>query len=299
MEFRRLALADKPLYEQQMAAVGVCGCDCGFGNLYLWGEQEIACVQGQTVIFSRYGAYCCYHYPLGEGDRKAALDAIIDDAAARGVPCRLVGLYDGAAAELERLYPGQFSVYSSPDSDDYVYDIHDLADLPGRKYHRKRNHLRRFEQAHPGAVTVPLTEALLPAVRACAEAWYAAKAAEHPDMDTSHEHAALNKALECRQALGMEALVLLDGEKVLAFTCGSRLAVDMWDVQFEKALPDADGAYPAINRAFARHIRSTYPQVRFLNREEDMGIEALRKAKHSYYPHHMLVKLRARRKENT
>lgn len=298
MNFSPLTLADRPLYEQLLWAAGTCGCDCGFSTLYLWGEQALAHVHGQVVIFSRYGAYTCYHYPLGEGDRKAALDAIIADAAARGVPCRLAGLYDGAAEELERLYPGQFALYSSPDSDDYVYDIHDLADLPGRKYHRKRNHLRRFEQAHPEAVTVPLTAALLPQVQAFAETWYAAKADEHPDMDLALERAALMRAFDCYEALGMETLVLLDGGEVLAFTMGSRLAADLWDVQFEKARADADGAYPAINRAFARHIRSTYPQVRFLDREEDMGIEALRKAKHSYYPHHMLVRLRARKKDD-
>ena len=66
------------------------------------------------------------------------------------------------------------------------------------------------------------------------------------------------------------------------------------DVQFEKALPDADGAYPAIAQAFAAHLRSKYPQLCFLNREDDMGIPGLRQSKLSYYPHHLVVKFWAR-----
>jgi len=62
------------------------------------------------------------------------------------------------------------------------------------------------------------------------------------------------------------------------------------DVHFEKARPDVDGAYAVINCEFARYIRQKHPYIRFLNREEDMGLEGLRKAKESYYPHHMTEK---------
>ena len=62
------------------------------------------------------------------------------------------------------------------------------------------------------------------------------------------------------------------------------------DVHFEKAREDVDGAYNAVNCEFARYLRLKYPQVRFLNREEDMGLEGLRKAKLSYQPHHMVEK---------
>ena len=81
---------------------------------------------------------------------------------------------------------------------------------------------------------------------------------------------------------------------MLAFTIGSRLNETAFDVHFEKALDVADGAYPAINRAFARHLREKYPQLRWLNREDDMGLEGLRKAKMSYSPDHMLEKHWAR-----
>ena len=71
---------------------------------------------------------------------------------------------------------------------------------------------------------------------------------------------------------------------------GSRLTQDTFDVQFEKAQANIQGAYPAINYEFARYIREKYPDIKYLDREEDMGLEGLRKAKQSYYPHHMIEK---------
>ena len=96
----------------------------------------------------------------------------------------------------------------------------------------------------------------------------------------------------------METLVLTDGGEVIAMTMGSFLAEDTVDVHFEKAREDVDGAYAAINCEFARYLREKYPQLRFLNREEDMGLEGLRKAKESYCPHHMTEKCWAHLKED-
>ena len=97
----------------------------------------------------------------------------------------------------------------------------------------------------------------------------------------------------CRQMLEKAMLykvVLSDGERVLAVTLASRLSEDTFDVHFEKALPDVRGAYTAVNAELARHIRAKYPSVRYLDREEDMGLEGLRRAKESYHPHHKIEK---------
>ena len=104
------------------------------------------------------------------------------------------------------------------------------------------------------------------------------------------EQIALERALTDPEALGLEGLVLLEGDEILAFTMGSQMRTDTFDVHFEKAREDVDGAYPTINQQFAFHIREKHPQIRFLDREDDMGLEGLRKAKLSYYPAKLLEK---------
>ena len=86
----------------------------------------------------------------------------------------------------------------------------------------------------------------------------------------------------------------MDEGQILAFTMGSRLDTNLFDVHFEKAREDVDGAYAAINQAFARYLRDKYPQVRYLNREDDLGLEGLRQAKLSYCPAILLEKFWAR-----
>ena len=92
----------------------------------------------------------------------------------------------------------------------------------------------------------------------------------------------------------MEGVVLMEQGKIMAFSMGSRLDRNTFDIHFEKALGASDGTYAAINRGFARYLRDKYPEVRWLNREDDMGIEGLRKAKLSYNPDHMVEKCWAR-----
>ena len=96
------------------------------------------------------------------------------------------------------------------------------------------------------------------------------------------------------------ALALKDelGCKVVAFTMGDRLSSDTYDVHFEKAYGELQGAYAMINREFSRMIAEKYPEVQFLNREDDMGSEGLRRAKESYQPTVLLEKYVADWKEN-
>jgi hypothetical protein len=247
-------------------------------------------LEDHLVFFSQFSRKSVYLFPVGQGDKKPVLDAIVADAHDRGIPCRLVGLLQEDCATLERLFPGRLRYHFDRDSFDYVYDINDLADLKGRKFQRKRNHLNRFRENNPGHCLEPITRENLPEVEALVDRWYELRLKENPHGDYHMERAALGKALREREALGMEGLLLRTGEGVVAMTMGAALNHNTFDIHFEKALDIADGAYTAINNGFARYLREKYPQVQFLNREDDLGLEGLRKAKLSYCPHHMVEK---------
>ena len=290
IDFQPLTLENKANYEQYLMDGTERGCEYSFANLYLWGRQRAAEVCGQLVLFSQFNRRTVYPYPAGNGDKKCALDAIIADAKERDIPCRITGLDQSNIAYIEEQYPGMFRFHCDRDSYDYVYDINDLADLKGRKYQKKRNHVNRFQDTFPCYTTEPLTLENVAAVKEMAENWYKDRLREDPQGDYHMERAALTKALTHFTELGMEGLVLKDGEEILAFTLGSPLSCDTYDIHFEKAQQDVDGAYAVINCEFARYLRSAHPELQFLNREDDLGLEGLRKAKLSYYPHHLVEK---------
>lgn len=296
LQFSPITLSDRAAYEACLAESEARGCEYSFPNLYFWGAQNVAFVNGCAVLFSCFGDHFVYLYPVGRGVSREIIDAILAHAEEQGIALRLSGIIPSERDALEAMYPDFFSFSCNVGSHDYVYAIDDLADLEGKKYDGKRNHCRRFESLYPDCETVEIDEKSIDAVRLMAKEWYAQRREADPDGEYSMEECALTRALDHYRELSLDGIALVQNGRVLAFSIGNRMSTDTVDVNFEKAASDVQGGYAAINRAFARHIRAGYPAVRFLNREEDMGIEGLRRAKESYKPHHRVVKYTAKRK---
>ena len=294
IDFQKFDLSRREEYNRYLMSDGERGCEYSFANLNMWGRQKAAILDGYLVLFSQFERRSIYPFPVGKGDLKPVLDAVIHDARARGIICRLSGLNAAACMTLEELYPGQFQFHPDRDCCDYVYSIEDLATLKGRKYQKKRNHLNKFKDNHPDCRVVPLDESNEAAAQEMVAKWYDARLAMDPTADFYLEQRAIHRAFCNRDALGLEGLLLEENGQILAVTMGSRLSANTFDIHFEKAREDVDGAYAAINQAFAAHLHNKYPELLYLNREDDMGIPGLRKAKLSYHPHHLVVKFWAR-----
>ena len=290
IDFQKIDLSQADQYWAFLTDCGERGCEYSLTNLYIWGRQKVALLHGCMAFFSQYERRSVYPFPIGDGDLYAVLEAIIHDAHTRGLDCRLVAMTAADCAILEELYPGKFRFHPDRTYCDYIYKIEDLANLPGRKYQRKRNHLNRFRQNHPDCRMEQITEEMLPAVRQMAQHWYTQRMESDPDSDFQLEQKALDRALDHWNELDLEGAVLLENGKILAMSAGSMLSSDTFDVHFEKALDDVDGAYAAINQAFSAHLLGKYPHLRWLNREDDLGLPGLRKAKLSYNPDHLVVK---------
>ena len=299
IDFRTPQPSDKAWVDALLAQADYRGCDYNFTNLFVWSRaygQEIAQVNGFLVthLCGRMG--CSYMYPAGSGDLAAAIDILAREADERRQPLRLVCLTTRQMEELDRLMPGRFAYEADRDGFDYLYDIDRLAALTGKKLHAKRNHINRFMDNNPSWVYEEITPQTLPECLEMDQEWYRRSmvregAAEERDL--GDEGIALRTAMDHYHALGLEGgLIRVYGE-VVAFTMGDRLNSDTYDVHFEKAYGELQGAYAMINREFARWVRAKHPNVRYLNREDDMGVEGLRKAKESYYPDRMVEKYAA------
>ena len=299
IDFRTPQPSDKAWVDALLAQADYRGCDYNFTNLFVRSRaygQEIAQVNGFLVthLCGRMG--CSYMYPAGSGDLAAAIDILAREADERRQPLRLVCLTTRQMEELDRLMPGRFAYEADRDGFDYLYDIDRLADLTGKKLHAKRNHINRFMDNNPSWVYEEITPQTLPECLEMDQEWYRRSmvregAAEERDL--GDEGIALRTAMDHYHALGLEGgLIRVYGE-VVAFTMGDRLNSDTYDVHFEKAYGELQGAYAMINREFARWVRAKHPNVRYLNREDDMGVEGLRKAKESYYPDRMVEKYAA------
>ena len=230
LDFRPICLEDRAWIEPVMQAAAGHGSEFSFVNLYLWGDQRVASVDGTPVFLSNFSGSLTYPWPVG---------------------CR---------------------------------------DLPGT-LELLRNHCNRIEAAYPDYRVLPLTADQLPRCRAFTDEWYRLHFLENDPADYALEQRAIGLAFDHFDALGMTGLVLEVEGEVVAFAMGNPIRPDMFDVNFEKARADMNGPYPMINREFARRIAET--PYRCLNREDDMGLEGLRRAKESYIPDLLLEKLLA------
>ena len=290
---------DRQWVQPLLSAEADPACEYSFASIYLWSRawpQQIARCGGRLLVRIQGKLGLCYLYPAGSGPLAPAVDALAQDAAANGVPLTLVCVTEEQRAALEEACPGRFAFEEDRDGFDYLYDINRLADLPGKKLHAKRNHIRRFDDQFPDWLLEDITPANVPECVELERQWAAIRQEEAgEDGDSvSEETIALIEALYHMDKLGLEgALIRADGSPV-AFSLGGLITPEVFGVNFEKSFGDIQGAYPAINRELARFVRERHPQVKWLNREDDMGLEGLRKAKLSYFPDLLLVKHTAR-----
>jgi len=299
LEFQSIKPEDREKFTPYLAYAQGRGCEYNFNNLYLWGRQRATIMGERLLCFSQYNRKSVYLFPVGPGPLKPALEAIMEDAHQRGIPCRISGMNEQDIRQVEALFPGEFTYHFDRDSFDYVYSVEQLAALAGKRMQKKRNHLNRFWKEHPNARILPITAQELTRVQQMVASWFALRERTDPLGDFAMEKAAVSKTFSHWEALGMEGVFLEDKDgQILAMAAGSLLWEDTFDIHFEKALDIADGTYGAVNNGFAKYLQSKYPQLKWLNREDDLGIQGLRQAKLSFNPEFLVEKSWACRKED-
>ena len=299
IDFQSPILSDKGWVDDLLHMSVQRACDYNFANLFMWGplfHARIARMGGRLAVQVGHPTAPAYLWPTGGGDLKEALLALEADAAEWDRPLRLAAVTEQHREQLEALFPGQFRYQQTPDEFDYLYEANRLAELTGRKLHAKRNHVNRFLKENPGWTYEELTSGSLPECLAMDRQWYLRtleREGQGEEREVNDEGLALRRAAENFSALGLEGGLLRVYGEVVAFTIGSVLSRDTFDVHYEKAYSELQGAYAMINRCFAGQVRQKHPEIVYLNRENDMGLEGLRRAKQSYYPDLMVVKYSA------
>jgi len=182
-----------------------------------------------------------------------------------------------------------FSITSTRDHFDYLYDREDLATLSGRRYSAKRNHINKFKRVYgDGYSFEPLAEDNVGECIEVAHAWCEKRRCDE-DLSLMEERDAVFESLEHFSDLAVQGgVVRVDGQ-VQAFTIGEMLNAKTLVVHIEKADPDIQGLYPLINQQFVQHCCEG---AAYINREQDLGEPGLRKAKESYHPERLVEKAR-------
>ena len=328
LNLRTPELSDKTAVVEAVADSGYIGNDAGFANLYLLRKKYgtlIALRDG--FLFRYYNGQGCrrgYAFPLGGGDLQKALERIVDDAHESGRPLEFC-LVDEPRSQILREYFANAGARdklvlhfeNNRGDSDYIYSAESLATLLGNAYRKKRNHISKFSRTYAryelrkitgentaealeiekvwlnngleGGMCPPPCENISDSANECEQlAW-----AEYSEDEKSRlmEFCAIQEALQNFEELGMNGGLLYVDEKPIGMTLASEISPGVWNIHFEKVIGEyaVNGGYAIINKLFAESLVAA--GAKLINREEDINVEGLRKAKLSYYPLTILDKM--------
>ena len=285
------------------------GCDATIANLFLLQEKyDTELKIHKNVLFRYYYGSenrTGYGFPVPMKNLKAsedsdlewlktALEYIFEDARAQkrsAAFCLLTSEQKTQINEcLTKYFPGHsINWKTNRDDCDYIYLREKLADLPGSQYQKKRNHISRFNRIYGTDwefKSYPEND-IAQDILTVSQKWYEEKQGENLEV-LRLEHESIEQALQNRELLNLRGGVLYINGEPAAMTLASPISPDVLDVIYEKSFGEYEknGAYAVINQQFSKRCQSFL----YLNREEDMGVEGLRKAKLSYKPEMILEK---------
>ena len=292
IEFKDITPQDKELITSFTRHSHRRNCDLSFSNLCSWRflyHTQFAISDGYLLLRFWAEGKLVYMMPIGQGALGTVLEALIQDAHQGKAPFCLLGICADMCADLDSLMPGRFQFTADRDYADYLYLRTDLATLAGKRFQPKRNHVNKFKRMYPNYEYTAITSDRIQECLELETEWCKANNCDQHE-GTGNERRALVYALHHFEELGLTGGILHVDGRIAAFTFGMSINQDTFGVHVEKADTRIDGAYAMINFEFANHIPEQYT---YINREEDLGIEGLRKAKLSYQPAIILEKYTA------
>ncbi len=294
-EFKPITIHDKELITSYLLPTQEQDCDLSFANLCSWHfltEASYAIFDRQLVIrFLHPEGFHEYFMPVGGDNLIPLVHQLEEFARAEQAPLCLRGSLPQLQTKLEQSFPTLFEYHTDRDYFDYIYLRQDLAELKGKHYQPKRNHVNKFNKEYQ-SVYEPLTPEVVPECLQFESQW-CMKHGYIENENIKNERRALTFALHHFEDLNLHGAIIRIEGKIVAFTFGAPISSDTFGVHYEKADITIDGVYSAINQYFASHLPEHYI---YLNREEDLGIPGLRQAKLSYHPAILLEKARAFKK---
>ena len=287
MDFRKITYQDKELIDKYLEMYPCYGSTYSMAYLASWeyfhfGEMEIADLGDALVMRFPHGGHMNY---LAELTSKENFPTLVERIFDEDNNAKVVQL-DMSSVEL--LDKDRFEIHYFPDFDEYVYNTSDLINLAGKKYHGKRNHIKRFLTNYPDYIFRDYRTEDREEVMKLFFNWE-----EEKGIEINSERNTIMLMLDNMKIFGLEAAVILIDGKIVAFTLGERLRSGVAIIHIEKADSNYEGLYPVINQLF---VKNHFADTEYINRQEDIGIEGLRKAKRSYYPVFMSEKCAVIRK---
>ncbi|MBN1281336.1 MAG: DUF2156 domain-containing protein [Candidatus Thermoplasmatota archaeon] len=281
-DFKTIGLEDKPVFDAHTRQYPVMHSGELFSTMVCWSgyvQYRWLMRKNNLLIVSQTPELTVVHPPSGPFDR-TLLEEVLSFAQQQDA---VLGYIKETEKQLLSTQFPDLVFVENRDFFDYVYLASELADLPGTKYGKIRNRLNKFTKTHTYTVE-DLSKENMDEAMEFLHRWCLWKDCDANEILTHEKNAIMYAMAHCFE-LGLHGLVLRINGALEALAVYEQMNADTVVVHFEKGAPEYDGVYKAVNKETAQRVRH---QVRFIDREEDLGVPGLRQAKLSYQPHHFV-----------
>lgn len=287
MEFKKLDLIHKELFDRYKERAYHVSSVHNFTALYMWREPlGIEVAEEDDVLYLRrvLPPDIGYLPPLASDDKKLveALDKLKVYSEENNFPKQIIDAEKWLVDRLESI-GFEFTYRPDRDNSEYLYDGEKLRTLSGKKMHGKKNHYNNFVKNN--IFSIKKIEDAKDAVMEMEKRWLIGKESAY----TVGEKEGIKDVLDNMGVLPVKGIAVFINDRCEAFTISEDTGEDSVLVHVEKANDDINGMFTFVN---SENIKINHPDAQVVNREQDLGIEGLRKAKESWKPISMVDKFR-------
>ena len=294
LDFKEITIEDYDLINEYAYKYGENSCQHSFVCWYTLKEKynDKYVIKNDFLYILREKlcdeAYRVYLFPMGEGNIKEALEEIIKDAHERGKKVKFQTVTLNSMIKIHDLYMGKFEAHELRNYAEYLHLSSNLSLLPGKAFESKRYDVNLFRRTYADRLEeILMTKDMIPEILDFEEFWMTKSLEQHDRAALFKEYAAIKLQLSNYDKLKISGVVIkLDG-KIQGFVYGAPLSDECYDVLIEKGNVDYNDIYRILHQDIVKLCAMDY---KYINREEDVGVEGLRKAKMSYKPDILLTK---------
>jgi len=283
-DFKPLTLQDKPLFDNQYKKFPPFHSDQLFTTMISWNKYahyQYTLINNYLIIMTTINNKVQFRYPVGMHNREINYQVLkLAKNVESSYPLGFID--DKSKVYLTKNFP-KLEFIPQRGYFDYVYLSTELANLEGEKFRKIRNRLNKFKKKNI-YTTENISKENMEEVRKFLKRWCLWKDCESDNI-LKNEKKAIMYSMEHFFDLHLSGLALRVDEKIEAISVYEKMDNETVVIHYEKGSPYYDGIYKAINQEAAIRVCTRF---RYINRESDMDVPGLRRAKMSYRPHHLI-----------
>lgn len=297
MEWKEIEISDMDVFQKAFRNINSQASEMSFTNMFMWRKNynsKFSIINNMLCIISnprKYKPFAFCPVPLDSFDPEAFEDTVYklkEYFDSQGWKLFFGRVEERMVEKFKNHLKADVEIIKREDASDYIYDTKSLITLAGKKLSPKRNHINKFLREYGDFEYVEINKDNFSECERIFDEWCKSNDSCNCDNPEECEKWACSQLFKYWDELkGLKGALIKVNGRFEAFTIGEMLNNDTAVIHIEKGNANIHGIYTLINREF---VARTFPDTKYINREEDMGIEGLRKAKQSYQPSGMVWK---------